>query len=315
VLDVSVIIATFRRPGLLKSAVQSVLSQSGFAETVELVVVDNDPERSAEQLIAEVALSASLPVRYVSERRAGISHARNAGVAAAQGRYVVFLDDDEVAGSGWLSSLLGTARDYEADIVVGPVRPFYPRGVVVPRYAQKIYDRDARVPTGSVVRSSGIGNALLLRDRCLAAALPFDPKLGLSGGEDALFFGRLRDQGRKCVWCAEAAVTETIPADRLEPAYLLRRAFRGGQTTAYVPSALDHPRWQLVLRWMAVGAAQVCLYGPWGVVLRLCGRDEWLSAMAKAASGLGKLLWHPALHIRNYQLDLISKPASGLRRS
>ena len=175
--------------------------------------------------------------------------------------------------------------------------------------------RDARVPTGSVVQSGGIGNALLLRDRCFAAAVPFDPKLGLSGGEDALFLGRLRDQGRKCVWCAEAAVSEIISADRLEPAYLLRRAFRGGQTTAYVPSALDHPRWQLVLRWMAIGTAQVCLYGPWGVVLRLCGRDEWLSAMAKAASGLGKLLWHPALHIRNYRLDLISKPASGPRRS
>jgi hypothetical protein len=24
--------------------------------------------------------------------------------------------------------------------------------------------------------------------------------------------------------------------------------------------------------------------------------------MAKAASGLGKVMWHPALHIRNYQL-------------
>jgi succinoglycan biosynthesis protein ExoM len=311
VSDVSVVIATYRRPGLLKAAVRSVLSQAGFAATFEVVVVDNDPERSAEKLIAEVAQSASLPVRYVNERRAGISHARNAGVAAAQGRYVVFLDDDEAAGPGWLASLLATARNYEADIVVGPVRPLFPRGAVVPRYAQKIYERDARLPTGSVVQSGGIGNALLLRDRCFAAAVPFDPKLGLSGGEDALFLGRLRDQGRKCVWCAEAAVSEEIPIDRLEPAYLLRRAFRGGQTTAYVPSALDHPRWQLVLRWMAIGAAQVCVFGPWGLMLRISGRDEWLSAMAKAASGLGKILWHPALHVRNYRL----KPASGLRRS
>jgi hypothetical protein len=47
---------------------------------------------------------------------------------------------------------------------------------------------------------------------------------------------------------------------------------------------------------------QLCVYGSWSIALRLLGRDAWLSAMAKAASGLGKVMWHPALHIRNYQL-------------
>jgi hypothetical protein len=58
---------------------------------------------------------------------------------------------------------------------------------------------------------------------------------------------------------------------------------------------------------MAIGAAQVCLYGPLAIGLRLFGRAEWLSAMAKAASGLGKLFWHPALHLRNYQLRSMRK--------
>jgi succinoglycan biosynthesis protein ExoM len=194
---------------------------------------------------------------------------------------------------------------------VGPVRPRYPPGIAVPSYAQLIYQRDARVPTGQPVRWSCIANALLLRDRCLSAATPFDPNLGLSGGEDSLLFGRLEEGGRRCVWCAEAAVIETIPAEKLRPAYLLRRAFRGGQTIAYVPSALASPQWQVVLRWMAIGAAQACLYGPWGIVLRLAGRDERLSAIAKAASGLGKVFWHPALHIRNYPLRLTPKSTSG----
>jgi hypothetical protein len=51
-------------------------------------VVDNDPERSAEQLVSNLARRKVLPVRYISERRAGISHARNAGVAASSGRYM-----------------------------------------------------------------------------------------------------------------------------------------------------------------------------------------------------------------------------------
>jgi hypothetical protein len=99
-------------------------------------------------------------------------------------------------------------------------------------------------------------------------------------------------------------VTEDIPVDKLAPAYLLRRAFRSGQTTAFLPSALAHPRWGAVLRWMLIGAAQVCVYGTWSIALRLFGRDAWLGAMAKAASGLGKVMWPPALHIRNYQLGI-----------
>jgi succinoglycan biosynthesis protein ExoM len=308
--DVSVIIPTFRRPSLLRAAVESVLSQRLLTATYEVVVVDNDPERSAEKAISSLTRSAPVVVRYVGEPRAGISHARNAGVTAAEGQYIAFLDDDEVAGPEWLSKLISTMRRCQADIVVGPVRPLFPRGVAIPKYAQKIYDSDARVPTGEPVKWASIGNALLLRDRCLAAAEPFDPKLGLSGGEDAVLFGLLRELGRRCVWCAEAAVTETIPLEKLRPAYLLRRALRGGQTTAYVPSALMHPQWLFVLRWMVIGATQVCLFGPLGIMLRLAGREEWLSAMAKAASGLGKVFWPRALHVRNYQINLSLKTAS-----
>jgi DNA-binding response OmpR family regulator len=53
---------------------------------------------------------------------------------------------------------------------------------------------------------------------------------------------RLRERGRRLVSCAEALVTNEIPADKLAPCYLLRRAFRSGQTTAFLPSALSRPR-------------------------------------------------------------------------
>jgi succinoglycan biosynthesis protein ExoM len=152
-------------------------------------------------------------------------------------------------------------REHVTDIVVGPVRPAFPPGIAVPAYARRIYERDARSATGQAIEWSGIGNSLLRRDRCFAAAVPFDPQFGLSGGEDTIFLARLRERGRRLVWCAEAVVTEDIPADKLTPSYLLRRAFRSGQTTAFLPSALARPRWGAVLRWMLVGAAQMCVYG------------------------------------------------------
>ena len=60
---------------------------------------------------------------------------------------------------------------------------------------------------------------------------------------------------------------------------------------------------------MVIGAGKVCAYGAWSIALRLLGHEAWLGAMAKAASGPGKVMWHPPLHIRNYHLGVASKRA------
>jgi len=287
---------------MLRAAVESLFAQKDLAVPVELIVVDNDAHRSAEKIVEDLAQRGPLPVRYFCEVRAGISYARNAGVARSRGRYLAFLDDDEVACPNWLAALHSTAKSFGADIVVGPVVPRFVDAAPIPHYAERVYNRDAKVPTGTPVVWFKIGNALLHRRRCLAAEVPFDPRFGLSGGEDTILVAGLWERGRRLVWCAEAVVTEHIPEEKVAPAYLLRRAFRTGQTTAYVPATFARPKWGSVARWMVIGAGQACLYGPWSIVLRLLGLEAWLAAMATAASGLGKVLWHPSLHIRNYRL-------------
>jgi succinoglycan biosynthesis protein ExoM len=303
-IGASVVILTFRRPDFACRAVRSVLAQRDVGAAIEILVVDNDAQRSAREPIATLARAEpDLPIRYIAEPRPGISHARNTGVAAAAGEFIAFLDDDEIASPHWLASFLTTARRFEADIIVGPVRPIFPAGAAVPPYAVKLYTRDAALPSGSTVHWGGIGNALLRKARCFPKPAPFDPRLGLAGGEDSVFLQQAVDAGCKLVWCAEAAVRETVPADKLAPGYLLRRAFRAGQTTSFQPSTLESPRWSAVARWMLVGGLQAAVYGPIGLALRLADHPAWLPTLATAASGLGKMLWHPALHLHNYRLD------------
>jgi hypothetical protein len=45
----------------------------------------------------------------------------------------------------------------------------------------------------------------------------------------------------------------------------------------------------------------VALYGPPALALKAFNDKRWLPFMAKAVGGLGKLLWHPSLHLRMYQ--------------
>ena len=52
---------------------------------------------------------------------------------------------------------------------------------------------------------------------------------------------------------------------------------------------------------MAGGCIQLALYGPAALTLKAFHHDRWLPMMATAVGGLGKLLWHPSLHLRMYR--------------
>ena len=301
-IDVSIVIPTYRRPELLALTLAGCLAQQGVEdERVEIVVVDNDPAQSARAIVDSASEGAgSGSVRYIAEARPGISHARNTGVAQAAGCYIAFIDDDEEAAPGWLAAFLKTIRRTGADLVVGPVFPQFAEPAC--SYARGAYTRDAHLPTGTRLEDwSGIGNSLLDKKRCFAdIAEPFDPRLGLSGGEDALFLHQLRRRGGTIVWCAEAAVRESIAADKLATRYLLRREFRGAQTLTYVCTAVSPPERGKAVRWMAVGCAQILLYTPAALALWALRHRRWLPVAVKAVGGFGKVLWHPLLQPRLY---------------
>jgi glycosyltransferase involved in cell wall biosynthesis len=85
---VSVVIPCFNHGRYLSEAVQSALGQT--YPSVEVVVVDDGSSDNT----AEVAQSFP-EVRYLLRARGGLAAARNAGLQASQGAYLVFLDADD----------------------------------------------------------------------------------------------------------------------------------------------------------------------------------------------------------------------------
>lgn len=90
---VTVVIPTVRRPALLRRAVESALAGLPPGD-VEVIVVPNGPD--AEREAATLGLSNCRGVYVSPTFRPGANAARNHGLAAARGRYVRFLDDDDV---------------------------------------------------------------------------------------------------------------------------------------------------------------------------------------------------------------------------
>jgi glycosyltransferase involved in cell wall biosynthesis len=86
----SVVIPVYNRAGLLKEALQSVLSQS--EQDFEIVVVDDGSEDDPGSVVTELA-DPRIVVLHQENRGGGA--ARNTGIDQAHGRYIAFLDSDD----------------------------------------------------------------------------------------------------------------------------------------------------------------------------------------------------------------------------
>jgi hypothetical protein len=88
--NVSVIMPAHNAARTVAEAIESVLGQT--LASWELIVVDDG---STDATAQEVARFDDSRIRYVRQAKAGVSRARNAGIAMARGTYLAFLDADD----------------------------------------------------------------------------------------------------------------------------------------------------------------------------------------------------------------------------
>ena len=295
---VSIVIPTLNRPACLARAIASALAQQGDPR-LEIVVIDNSADSSAR---------ADHPtIRILREPRPGIANARNAGVAAARGEWIAFLDDDEEASPRWIANLLAVARRTGADAVFGPIEARAEGGKMggfSPYFSRTLAAADGADIT-TLSAHLGTNNSMFHRG-CLDGAEPFDIRLNAIGGEDSLLIERLKLGGRRFAWAARASVIEWAPPRRLTWAYVRKRKFLSGQIRVFVQRMASPSRWDRIAVWMGIGLAQFVLAGVAALALRPLAPDRSARARATAWGGLGKVLWQARFRPTLYGAGLVS---------
>ena len=227
---ISICICTYHRPQMLARALDHVFTQitQPFV-SFEIVVVDNDKNRSAEETVRHFQQFSPYEIIYDCEPEQNIALTRNRAICNARGNFIAFIDDDEYPTDHWLLAMYSCLIKYKADGVLGPVLPDFPNGA--PTWLEKGgFCERRRKHTGELIsnRDKRTGNILLRRSIFVDKETWFDPARGLTGGEDGEFLGRQMNKGHRFIWCDEALVFETITKERWHAAFYLKKEFRIG---------------------------------------------------------------------------------------
>lgn len=306
---VSIVIPTLNRQKSLQRALASVRAQTDLAgATIEIIVVDNSRDASARETVAGFGAH-GWPVHYLSEPAPGVATARNAGVRAAQGRWIAFLDDDEEARPGWISEMLRTLRATGAQAVFGPVEARADDAGEIGGFAP-YFSRAIERPDGDDITELsaylGTNNSMFERALCLSDGAPFEESLNEIGGEDSLLLERLTMRGFRFAWAARAGVVEWVPPRRLDWAYVCKRKFLSGQIRVFVQRMAKPGRAWRIAFWMVVGLLQFVAAGAASVLFRPFDPSRAQRASATAYGGLGKVLWTSRFRPTLYGSGLIS---------
>ena len=128
----SVIIPVYNVEKYLPQCVESVLTQS--FENIEVILVDDGSPGNCPAICDEFAIKDSR-VRVIHKQNGGLSDARNYGIRAAQGEYLLFLDSDDYWGEAdALETVFSRIGQYEesADMLMFQAQLIYPDGTIIP---------------------------------------------------------------------------------------------------------------------------------------------------------------------------------------
>ena len=243
-MDVTVIICTYNRCATLPKALESVAASiMPPAVSWEVLVVDNNSNDNTRETVEDFGRRYPGRFRYLFESRAGKSYGLNAGISAAQGEIIAFMDDDLVVESAWLQNLTASLRGTEWAGVGGrtlPAEAFSPPRWLsfgAPYYLGGIlcaYFDYGDSPC--VLSQAPYGANMAYRKSMFAKYGLFRTDLGPSPNaevprpnEDTEFGRRLMAAGERLRYEPAAVARHPVPLERVNKKYFLRWWFDYGR--------------------------------------------------------------------------------------
>lgn len=122
---ISIVIPVFNMADGIRRCLRTVVDQ--LVDDIEVLVVDDGSTDNTSMVVKEFAAKETR-IHYLFQENAGVSSARNAGIDAALGAYLLFIDADDVVENNYLQNILERAKESRADLLVWGIKRYRPNG-------------------------------------------------------------------------------------------------------------------------------------------------------------------------------------------
>jgi glycosyltransferase involved in cell wall biosynthesis len=119
----SVIVPVYNTENYIEDCIESILAKSDLR--IEIIIINDGSTDRSKNIINQISDNR---IRVINQENGGLSRARNVGLDAACGEYVIFIDSDDYITSGSLSEMLNIAIEDNLDILQGTYKIVDSRG-------------------------------------------------------------------------------------------------------------------------------------------------------------------------------------------
>jgi len=245
---VSVCVAHFNRPVELKLALDSVAQQD--YRNIEVIVVDDgSTDPAAIELLQNIdRIGCLFPIRVYSQPNLYLGASRNLAARHANGEYMLFMDDDNLARPGEVATLLQVAEYSQADILTCFADAFVDiEDIHRGEQLNRIVFSGADIASGLFRNPYGDSN-------CMVRKSSFDELGGFSedykiGRDDQEFFSRAIMKGYKLYVVPEALYWYKINTTRMRQTQFSQYAGLHRVARTYVNESGLAPQWLDIMRY------------------------------------------------------------------
>lgn len=275
----TVCVCTHNRAASLSACLDGLRRQTVAPSAFEVLVVDSASAPESAEAAALLA-DATPNAIYLRVERPGISLARNVGARCARAAWIAYVDDDAIPEPDWVATIL--------DIVEAPKPPSVMGGRILPLWEAPLpgwwperlrgslsiieHAKPGEYRSGELPRDvEPYAANMVVNVAALLDAGGFRAAIGRYGGallsdEEVQLAWRLQDNGHSARHEPRMVVHHQIHANRLNPAWLLRRLYWQGASAVATRRLLGEGRsvWRNLPRRLLVAA----LFAPTALIPR-----------------------------------------------
>lgn len=290
---VSVVVPTRNRAATLLQSLRSLSEQDYPRECFEIVVVDNGSTDDTIQVVMQEARRIEHPtVRLVHEETRGLNRARNAGIAAASGNPICFVDDDVIAPQGWLREMVaGVHRHPNSGCYGGPIQLLL--GSKGPRFCGKEGIGETELHLGDEEHTVGAvwGANMAITKAAVSSCGSFDERIEIYGDEEE-WERRLISSGGNVIYLPHAWLWHQRSADDLRLKRLLISRFKRGRHEVRTARLLRvqtslRDEVKVGFRYLMHGVRRQCAWGFLAASCRLGRASQLVAGMINSLRGAG----------------------------